>query len=337
MRSSSTHRSTCNRIVELDVDEPARCVVEPGIVLDDLNRQLKPHGLWFPVDVSTASRATIGGMTGNNSCGARSIRYGIMRDNVLAIDALLADGHRGPFRPRQVQLPVSPDCACRDLLALGAREAGRDRPRAFPRCCAASAATTSMRWCRTDQPNNLAHLLVGSEGTLACSDQHRRSNCHRCRRSKALGVCHFPTFHAAMDAAQHLVKLDPVAVELVDRTMIELARDIAMFRPTIEEFVRGEPDALLLVEFAEDDWNENLRRLKQLHQVMGDLGFDWSRPGDHSAAWSRSMIRACRQICGSAQVRPQHHDVDEGGGQTGLLRRGLRRAAGGSGRLHRTA
>ena len=84
-----------------------------------------------------------------------------------------------------------------------------------------------------------------------------------------------------MDAAQHLVKLDPVAVELVDRTMIELARGIDIFRPTIEEVVKGEPDALLLVDFAEDDWNENLRRLKQLHQVMGDLGFDWSRRGDH--------------------------------------------------------
>jgi FAD/FMN-containing dehydrogenase len=72
--------------------ENRTCLVEPGIVLDELNRQLKPHGLWFPVDVSTASRATIGGMAGNNSCGGRSIRYGMMRDNVLAIDAVLADG-----------------------------------------------------------------------------------------------------------------------------------------------------------------------------------------------------------------------------------------------------
>src|SRR5215831_18171634 len=80
-----------NRLVAVDRAN-ASCVVEPGIVLDELNRQLKPTGLWFPVDVSTASRATIGGMAGNNSCGTRSIRYGIMRDNVLAIDAILADG-----------------------------------------------------------------------------------------------------------------------------------------------------------------------------------------------------------------------------------------------------
>ena len=80
-----------NKIIDLDV-ENQRCIVEPGIVLDELNRQLKPHGLWFPVDVSTSSRATIGGMAGNNSCGGRSIRYGMMRDNVLAIDAVMADG-----------------------------------------------------------------------------------------------------------------------------------------------------------------------------------------------------------------------------------------------------
>ncbi len=127
---------------------------------------------------------------------------------------------------------------------------------------------------------NLSSLLVGSEGTLAWSNR-LRLKLSPLPASKAMGVCHFPTFHAAMDAAQHIVKLDPVAVELVDRTMIELARDIAIFRPTIEKVVRGEPDALLLVDFAEDDWDENLSRLKRLHEVLGDLGFDWSRSGKH--------------------------------------------------------
>jgi Fe-S oxidoreductase len=76
-----------------------------------------------------------------------------------------------------------------------------------------------------------------------------------------------------MDAAQHLVKLGPVAVELVDRTMIGLSRDIPMFRETVNRFIKGEPDAVLLVEFAEPDPDENMRRLKQLGDVMGDLGF----------------------------------------------------------------
>ena len=80
-----------NRLLSLDVQNK-RCTVEPGMVLDELNRALKPHGLWFPVDVSTSSRATIGGMAGNNSAGGRSIRYGIMRDNVQSIKAILSDG-----------------------------------------------------------------------------------------------------------------------------------------------------------------------------------------------------------------------------------------------------
>ncbi len=84
------------RILSFDAAKRT-CVVEPGIVLDELNRALKPHGLWFPVDISTASRATIGGMAGNNSCGGRSLRYGTMRDNVVSIDAILADGTHAHF------------------------------------------------------------------------------------------------------------------------------------------------------------------------------------------------------------------------------------------------
>src|SRR5207253_2021659 len=95
------------QIYELDIGE-RRCTVEPGIVLDDLNRKLKPYGLWFPVDVSTASRATIGGMTANNSCGGRSLRYGNTRENVLAIDALLADGRSAHFGPAAAGLSDVP-------------------------------------------------------------------------------------------------------------------------------------------------------------------------------------------------------------------------------------
>ena len=85
-----------NKILDFN-KEKMTCIVEPGIVLDELNRFLKPFGLWFPVDVSTSSRATIGGMTGNNSCGGRSIRYGMMRDNVLEIEGILSDGSTYKF------------------------------------------------------------------------------------------------------------------------------------------------------------------------------------------------------------------------------------------------
>src|SRR5579863_8711906 len=123
-----------NRILSLDVENRA-CVVEPGIVLDDLNRQLKKHGLWFPVDVSTASRATIGGMTANNSCGGRSIRYGTMRANVLAIDAVLADGvklHLGEVSPDLSDVGAAERVLAEKLLTIGAREAAEVETR-FPK------------------------------------------------------------------------------------------------------------------------------------------------------------------------------------------------------------
>ncbi|WP_315782826.1 FAD-binding and (Fe-S)-binding domain-containing protein [Bradyrhizobium sp. SZCCHNPS1003] len=267
-----------NRIVSLDV-EARTCVVEPGIVLDDLNRQLKQHGLWFPVDVSTASRATIGGMAGNNSCGGRSLRYGTMRDNTIAIDAALADGtlaHFGevPRDLRDVSAPDSAHVLFRDMLALGEREAAEIADK-FPKVQRRVGGYNLDALTPRNAANNLAHLLVGSEGTLAFSTRIELK-LWPLIRTKVLGVCHFGSFYEAMDAAQHLVKLKPIAVELVDRTMIGLGRDIAMFQPVIAAAVRGDPDAILVVEFAEETTDENLAKLKQLSELMGDLGFAWS-------------------------------------------------------------
>ncbi len=292
-----------NKIVSVDAAQRT-CVVEPGIVLDELNRQLKSTGLWFPVDVSTASRATIGGMTGNNSCGTRSIRYGIMRDNVLAIDAILADGTEARFaevghnldlplpaqrqEPHALQqrgeragvrgsgmlqstTPEPPLTLFRDLLSLGRREA-EHIAHAFPDVSRRVGGYLIDALLPGDRPVNLATLLCGSEGTLAVSRQIELKLSPQ-PKNKALGICHFATFRQAMEATQHIVKLGPVAVEVVDRTLIELARDIAMFRPVMDTYVRGQPDALLLVEFAQDDQAENVRRLAQLDALMGDLGY----------------------------------------------------------------
>ena len=280
IRSSSTARSISTRILDLDV-AGRRARVEPGIVLDDLNRQLKPHGLWFPVDVSTASRATIGGMTANNSCGGRSLRYGNTRENVLSIDALLADGAKAHFGPVAADLsdlpansPLRP--LARDLFALGAREADEIAAR-FPKVQRRVGGYNIDALVPGRNDVNLAHILVGSEGTLAFSTAIELK-LSPVLGQRAVGACHFGSFHEAMAAAQHIVKLAPIAVELVDATMIGLARDIAMFRPTLEAFVRGEPAAVLLVEFAEAP-DENARRLKRLHELIGDLGLNWSHSG----------------------------------------------------------
>ncbi len=254
------------RVINVNLD--ARIAeVEPGIVLDTLNAQLRPHGLWFPVDVSTSAQATLGGMAGNNSCGSRSIRYGNMVHNVHAIDAVLADGAQYRFGP-----------AAELAQASGGFKKIADGILGIVN---SNAAEIEARWPKVLRrvqgynldmaAANLAHLLVGSEGTLAWS-RRLHLKLSPLPRHKTLGVCHFPTFHKAMDSAQHIVKLGPTAVELVDRTMLGLARDNAAFRPIVDQFLVGEPEAVLLVEFAGEDAAEQLAKLKQLVELMGDLG-----------------------------------------------------------------
>ncbi len=269
-------------IVSLDVDRRS-CVVEPGIVLDELNRRLKAHGLWFPVDVSTASRATIGGMVGNNSCGGRSLRYGTTRDNVIAIDGVLADGVAMKFGLVQSDLS---DLAANDqrralfadLLAIGVREADEVAAR-FPavqrRVGGYNLDALTAPGRQSDGQVNLAHLLVGSEGTFAFSTAIELKLSPLLGR-RGVGVCHFGSFHEAMNAAQHIVALKPIAVELVDCVMLGLAADIPLFKRTVAAFLRGDPEAILVVEFAETD-EENRRRLTRLAQAMGDLGLGWDR------------------------------------------------------------
>jgi len=262
----------------IEVDPAARrAVVQPGITLGALNEALKPHGLFFPVDPSTWARCTIGGMAGNNSCGSKSIRYGLMADNVTAIDALLADGTRFRFGELPDNLGADVPASVADLVqrlrALGAREAEEIAAR-FPRQLRRvggyniDALTPE---ARAAGRGNLARLLVGSEGTLAFSAA-LELKLWPIKPRKVLGICQFPTFRAAMEAAQHLVTLDPEAVELVDRTMIELGRSIPIYRATIERMLIGEPDSLLIVEFHGQEDAPLLAALGRLEEMMADLG-----------------------------------------------------------------
>ena len=263
-----------NRLLDVDAANGI-AIVEPGLVLDQLNSALKQSGLWFPVDVSTSAQATLGGMAGNNSCGSRSIRYGNMVHNVLGIDALLADGSQFHFGP-SAGLDAAP-ARLRELVArihaIVEREADEIETR-WPKVLR-RVQGYNIDMIRPYAPHNLAHLLVGSEGTLAWFERISLK-LSPLPRAKALGVCHFSTFYAAMQAPQHIVKLDPAAVELVDRTMIGLARENQTFRGTVDRFVVGDPEAILLVEFSGEDVVEQLAKLKRLVELMGDLGLPGS-------------------------------------------------------------
>ena len=270
-----------NNIVHFD-PEARTVTVEPGVVLDHLNAWLKPHGLWFPVDVSTSAQCTIGGMAGNNSCGSRSMEYGIMVHNVVSIDAVLADGHQATFGALHA---MSSDARTRSLVEGVQRIAQRERdeireqvPKVLRRV---AGYNIDLFDCQSPLPfsadgePNFAQLLVGSEGTLAFSRQ-LTLKLWPLPEHKTLGVVNFPTFYDAMDMTQHIVKLGPVAVELVDRTMIDLSMSNPAFRPVIERALVGQPQAVLLVEFAGADKAVQLAKLAQLVELMGDLGLPGS-------------------------------------------------------------
>ena len=290
------HSKWLGEVVAFDAEQArkdptsATITVQPGMVLDRLNAFLKPHGLWFPVDVSTAAQATIGGMTGNNSCGSRSIAYGNMVHNVVGIDAIHDDGTqawwgtftRGDGSAGDMSLAHT---RVRDIVsglhAIADRERDEIR-RMWPTVMRRVAGYNldvfeprSVRPYTEDGSLNLAHLLVGSEGTLAWS-RRITLKLSPLPGAKVLGVVSFPSFRQSMALTRHIVELGPVAVELVDRTMIELSRSNPAFRPVIDSALVGEPEAVLLVEFAGESRTEQLEKLARLHELMADLGLPGS-------------------------------------------------------------
>jgi FAD/FMN-containing dehydrogenase/Fe-S oxidoreductase len=262
----------------LHIDPEARtALVQPGVVLGQINTALRAHKLFFPVDPSTHARCTIGGMAGNNSCGSKSIRYGLMADNVRAIDAILADGTRHRFGAVPDNLGAGMPAHIAELIqrlrSLGAAEAEEIAAR-FPkqlRRVGGYNIDVLTPASRAAGRENLARLLVGSEGTLAFSAALELT-LHPLKPRKVLGICQFPSFRRAMAASQHIVKLDPEAVELVDRTMIDLGRGIPIFRATIDNMLIGEPDSLLIVEFHGFEDAPLHAKLAELDTLMADLG-----------------------------------------------------------------
>jgi FAD/FMN-containing dehydrogenase/Fe-S oxidoreductase len=277
--NSKYFRST----VDLNLDN-GTVDVEPGMVLDHLNASLKQHGLWFPVDVSTAGQATIGGMAGNNSCGSRSIAYGNMVHNVLGIDAWLANGQIAQFGNYANSSGAAKQLG--DFVKGLADKLHPEIEAHFPKVLRRVAGYNldvfhpqSELPYTQDGSVNLSHLLVGSEGTLAYF-KSLKLKLAPLPQHKVLGVVNFASFFKAMDSAQHIVKLGPTAVELVDRTMIDLARSNPSFKKTIETALidphSQTPEAILLVEFSGESHAPLLEKLKSLQDLMGDLGLPGS-------------------------------------------------------------
>ncbi len=276
------HTQHMRRVLSLDVAN-RQVTVEPGLVLDHLNAQLKPHGLWFPVDVSTSAQATLGGMAGNNSCGSRSIAYGNMVHNVLGIEVLTSRAQ--PMGLGSYEKSSGLARALGDFVKHLATPLQGELQAHWPTVMRRVGGynldifdNQSEKPYTADGSVNLAHLFIGSEGTLGLT-QSLTLKLAELPRTKVLGVVNFPTFHQAMDSAQHIVKLGSgtlTAVELVDRTMIELSLQNPAFAPTIRTALMGQPEAILLVEFSGASKADLLPHLKQLTELMGDLGLPGS-------------------------------------------------------------
>lgn len=257
------------RIHSID-PESMSAVVDPGVVCQVFNQAAAAHGLTFGPDPASADRATFGGMVGNNSTGAHSIRYGMTADHVLELDVVLADGSLATFGPMSEE--AARQKAASDTLegriyraALALRERYReavaqDWPRTWRRASGYSlnylVGYTPSRppaWYLGDAPYpphtefNLAPLLVGSEGTLAVI---RRARVRLVPRPKhtALVVIPFDSVADACDATPGLLEYEPSAVELVPWAMLERAASIPLYARKLT-FVDGRPAALLVVEF----------------------------------------------------------------------------------------
>ncbi|MDC0356510.1 FAD-binding oxidoreductase [Candidatus Pelagibacter sp.] len=258
-----------NKILDLNIEEKS-IWVEPGVVLDHLNAYLKPHGLWFPVDVSTSSRATIGGMSANNSCGSRSLYYGNMVHNVLAIETILDDGSIHTFDEIQKNYLIEKNNQDRlykiiDKFIDLRQKVGTEIDENWP--------TTQRRVGGYNidliDPNgfNSSNLLVGSEGTLSLFNKIKLK-LSEIPKNKILGVCYFDNFHQAMELTKEIVKLKPTCVELMDQNLLNLAKEIPIYADGIKKYIKGNPKAVLMVEFIDTDQSIYEKKIKDLEYLV---------------------------------------------------------------------
>ena len=265
----------------LDVDPERRIArVEPGIVLDELNAQLKPHHLRFAPDISTASRATLGGMMANNSAGARSVLYGITLHHVLEQHVVLADGSVAHLR----DLSASElDAACADDSLYGrgcrvvrdlARQCAPEIERRYPKLLRRVGGYNLNEFARPDQPFNLSRLIVGSEGTLGVVLE-ATVKLVPLPNAKAVMAIEFAELLQALDAAPLILRHGPSAVEVMDKFILDFTRQNAELQRRRQTFISGDPGALLCVEFYADRAEELPPRLEALERDLTAHGYGY--------------------------------------------------------------
>ncbi|HEX6313613.1 MAG TPA: FAD-linked oxidase C-terminal domain-containing protein [Gemmatimonadaceae bacterium] len=241
----------------VEIDSEARTArVQPGLVQDDLNTAVARHGLMFAPDTSTANRATLGGMIGNNSCGSRSARYGMTIDHVDSIDVVLSDGSRatlGAMAPDELARRGRGDTLeaslYRAVPALVGRRGDAIRT-GFPPYWRRSGGYRLERLLPERGPFDLSKVVVGSEGTLAIT-VGATVQLVPLPGAVAAVAGHFDSVPAALAAVEDALDSHAAAIELVDREILNLARVSPLHRHLVS-VLSGDPGALLWVEFYGD-------------------------------------------------------------------------------------
>ena len=284
-----------NQLLEVNVAERwAR--VQPGIVLDELNHKLKPHGLMYAPDVATSSRANVGGTIGNNSAGSHSLIYGKTIDHVMSLDLVLSNADEitvSPISLEELETKKQGDTLeaniYRELCRICANNEAEIRKR-YPRILrrvagynldefvpdAGSKEVTPYRrdGCNENHPFSLTKILVGSEGTLATTLE-ATINLVPIPKLTALCVVHFKSLVGSMEAMQPILECNPTAVELIDKTILDMARDSLEFS-RLTTFIQGEPAALLAVEFYGETEAELESHLDKLEETLKRTGFGYA-------------------------------------------------------------
>jgi FAD/FMN-containing dehydrogenase/Fe-S oxidoreductase len=280
-----------NRVLEVNGEERwAR--VEPGVVQDELNHHVRSRGLLFGPDTSTSSRATLGGMLGNNSGGSHSIAYGLTVEHVIELTAYLADGSTAVFGEvspdqfrQKAQLPGLEGQIYREVARI--REQYGDDIRArFPKYWRRVCGYNLDELVK-DRPLNMARLVVGSEGTLLTIVEARVRLVPRPRKT-ALDVIHYRDMQEALESSQAILEGGPYAVELTDKMILDLAR------ANIEQskrmgFIQGDPAAILIVEHAGESDAEVRSKIEALEARRARDGFGYAAHVTYDTAEQQSI------------------------------------------------
>lgn len=280
-----------NKILEVNSQE--RWVrVQPGVVLDELNQYLKSYGLFFGPETSTSNRCMIAGMVGNNSCGARSLVYGSTRDHTLEIKAVLSDGTETVFGKldkddfeKKCELSTIEGDIYRNIKAILSDEKNRTEIiKEFPEAAVKRRNTGyAVDLLLDSEPFggtkafNFCKLLAGSEGTLAFTTEIKLNLVALPPENKGLVCVHLESVEKALEANLIALKHTPQAVELMDDTILELTKD------NIEQnknrfFIKGNPKAILIVEFAEESEEKVREKAVEMEKDMRRKGYGYHFP-----------------------------------------------------------